>query len=138
MKSSGLPERVVFIARSLFGLALVVSLASALQAAPAPAPRLPTEELLVASAPEGKPGGRLTVALQAEPKILNPLLAIDQPSRDVIGRVSGDLIHIHALTQKAEPALAKSWTVSADGLKYRLNLRRGIRFSDGQPFDADD
>src|SRR5205814_1949079 len=33
---------------------------------------------------------------------------------------------------------AKSWKVSADGRHFTLTLRRGIRFSDGQPFDADD
>src|SRR5439155_6070470 len=32
----------------------------------------------------------------------------------------------------------KSWKVSSDGLKYTLQLRRGLRFSDGVPFDADD
>jgi peptide/nickel transport system substrate-binding protein len=34
--------------------------------------------------------------------------------------------------------LAKSWSVSKDGLTYTLHLRRGVRFSDGHPFDADD
>src|SRR6185436_19524469 len=47
-------------------------------------------------------------------------------------------VHINRFTQTTEPALAKSWTVSRDGLQYQLELRRGIRFSDGHPFDADD
>src|SRR5205814_8882533 len=68
----------------------------------------------------------------------NPVAAVDQASRDVIGRVSADLIHIDRQTQKTVPALARSWTVSADGRHYALELRRGLRFSDGQPFDADD
>jgi peptide/nickel transport system substrate-binding protein len=37
-----------------------------------------------------------------------------------------------------EPALAKSWKVSPNGLEYTLVLRQGIKFSDGQPLDADD
>ena len=49
-----------------------------------------------------------------------------------------DLIHINRATQKTEPALAKSWTVSKDGTQFTLKLRRGLRFSDGAPFDADD
>ena len=86
----------------------------------------------------GRPGGRLVVAQRAEAKTLNPAIAIDRPSREVIGRMQADLIHINRFTQRTEPALAKSWTVSRDGREYLLHLRRGIRFSDGQPFDADD
>src|SRR3954463_3208825 len=86
----------------------------------------------------GKAGGRLVVALRAEPKTLNPVTAVDQVSRDVIGRLSSDLIHIDRDTQKTVPALARSWSASADGRHYTLELRRGLRFSDGHPFDADD
>lgn len=101
-------------------------------------PLAPGEEVLTISSPPGQPGGRLVVALKAEPKTLNPVIAVDQPSREVIGRMIGDLIHINRATQLTEPALARSWKVSADGRRYTLRLRRGIRFSDGQPFTADD
>ncbi len=50
----------------------------------------------------------------------------------------GDLVHINRLSQQTEPALAKSWKVSQDGLRYTLKLRRGLRFSDGHPLDVDD
>jgi peptide/nickel transport system substrate-binding protein len=49
-----------------------------------------------------------------------------------------DLIHVNRETQRSEPALAKSWKVSPDGRRYTVTLRRGIQFSDGHPFDADD
>ena len=49
-----------------------------------------------------------------------------------------DLLHINRESQEIEPALAKSWDVSPDGLRYTLQLRRGLRFSDGHPVDADD
>ena len=35
-----------------------------------------------------------------------------------------------------EPQLAESWNVSEDGLTWTFNLRRGIRFHDGEPFNA--
>jgi peptide/nickel transport system substrate-binding protein len=86
----------------------------------------------------GRPGGTLVVAARAEPKTLNPVVALDGPSRDVIWRTHADLVHINRGTQRTEPALARSWTVSRDGQHYVLQLRRGVRFSDGAPFDADD
>lgn len=36
------------------------------------------------------------------------------------------------------PHLAKSWTVSDDQRVYTFTLRKGVRWSDGQPFTADD
>lgn len=86
----------------------------------------------------GHYGGHLTIGQRAEPKTLNPVIATDAISREVIGRLSADLIEINRATQKTEPALAKSWKASQDGRTFTLQLRRGLRFSDGHPFDADD
>lgn len=36
------------------------------------------------------------------------------------------------------PALATSWTHSADGLHWDVQLRHGVTWSDGRPFTADD
>jgi len=86
----------------------------------------------------GQAGGWLVVALRSEPKTLNPILSIDATSREVIGAMNADLVHINRGTQRTEPALAKSWSISPDGRKYTLQLRRGVKFSDGVPFTADD
>jgi peptide/nickel transport system substrate-binding protein len=97
------------------------------------------EELQTSTGEAGQYGGRLVVSQRAEAKTLNAVTGIDQrPSREVIFRMHADLIHINRVTQRTEPALAKSWTVSKDGRQYTIHLRRGIRFSDGQPFNADD
>jgi len=96
------------------------------------------EELLTTDAEIGRAGGGLVVAQRVEPKTLNPVMALDNPSRDVIWRMMADLVHINRQSQQTEPALAKAWTISPDGRRYTLTLRRGIRFSDGHPFDADD
>jgi peptide/nickel transport system substrate-binding protein len=98
----------------------------------------PSEEFLSLPGEIGRSGGRLVVSLRAEPKTLNPLIAGDAPSRQAIGAMQADLIHINRATQLTEPALAKSWTVSKDGLLYTIKLRQGIRFSDGHSLDADD
>ena len=36
-----------------------------------------------------------------------------------------------------EPALAEKWSVSDDGLTYTFNLRKGVKFHDGTPFNAE-
>jgi peptide/nickel transport system substrate-binding protein len=107
-------------------------------ASPSPQPPQRGEELLITNNEVGHYGGTLTVAQRSEPKTLNPVTAADAPSREVIGELNADLIHINRASQKIEPALAKSWTVSKDGRVFTLKLRRGLRFSDGHAFDADD
>ena len=96
------------------------------------------EELLMLPGEVGRSGGRLVVSLRGEPKTLNPLIAADSRSREVIGVMQADLVHINRATQLTEPALAKSWKISPDGLTYTLVLRQGLKFSDGQSLDADD
>jgi peptide/nickel transport system substrate-binding protein len=96
------------------------------------------EELMVVESAPGHAGGRVVVGLRSEPKTLNPVLAADDTSRDVIRCLTADLIHINRESLKSEPALAKSWDVSHDGRQYTLHLRQGLRFSDGHPLDADD
>jgi len=96
------------------------------------------EELLALSGEAGSSGGRMVVSLRAEPKTLNPVVATDAPSQEVIGTMQADLVHINRATHLTEPALAKSWKVSSDGLDYTLTLRQGLRFSDGEPLDAED
>lgn len=86
----------------------------------------------------GRYGGRLVISQRAEPKTLNPAVDLDISSREIIGLLHADLIHINRSTQETEPGLASSWRVSPDGRQYTLHLRRGVLFSDGQPFDADD
>jgi len=123
----------------LAGLSVALALLVAMSApghASQPAPV--AVDRLVSRAEVGRPGGQLVVILRAEPRTLNPVVAIDGPSKDVVGRTMADLIHINAETQQTEPALARSWTVSPDGRRFTLSLRRGVRFSNGDAFDADD
>lgn len=122
----------------LFALLFVLAASFSLPIAASPPQKSSKEELLVLPGEIGRPGGRLVVALRAEPKTLNPLISADSPSREVIGAMQADLVHINRATQMSEPALAKSWKISPDGLQYTLVLRRGLKFSDGSPMDADD
>lgn len=111
---------------------------SALTSVVSARPDLQKPEVLKTSGEIGQYGGKLVVAQRAEPKTINPVMAIDSPSREVIGRMTADLIHINRQTHRTEAALARSWTASPDGKSYTVHLRRGLKFSDGHPFDADD
>jgi peptide/nickel transport system substrate-binding protein len=131
------PHRAVSPGRLRFCEMVVASVAFLGLAALA-VPQSSTPEALIVPGEAGVRGGRLVVSLRAEPKTLNPLTAVDAPSREVIGVMQADLVHINRATQLTEAALAKSWKISPDGLQYRLTLRKGLCFSDGQPLDADD
>jgi peptide/nickel transport system substrate-binding protein len=124
--------------RYLFRLAIVWLFAGLCSAASIPHSPQHGEEIQITSSPLGNYGGSLVVAQRSEPKTLNPVTAADAPSREVIGRMMADLIHINRASQQTEPALAKSWTASKDGRVFTLKLRRGVRFSNGQPFTSDD
>ena len=87
---------------------------------------------------QGQSGGRLVVGITAAPRSFNWVIANDSASRQVTYQLMGDLIHLNRATQQMEPALAKSWQVSKDGLVYTMHLREGVQFSDGHPFGADD
>ena len=98
----------------------------------------PGSEALVSKNNPGRQGGTLVVSLRSEPKTLNPVVSNDLTSREVIGQMTADLLHVNRYSQHSEPAIAKSWDLSKDGLRYTLHLRGGLKFSDGVPFDADD
>jgi peptide/nickel transport system substrate-binding protein len=132
------PKRICSLRRALSRLALVLAVFIFNPAASFSQRNAFGEELLVLPGEIGRSGGRLVVSLRAEPKTLNPLISADAPSREVIGAMQADLVHINRATQLTEPALAKSWKISPDGLQYTLTLRRGLKFSDGSPMDADD
>ena len=94
----------------------------------------------LATAEPGVRGGRLVFLQIGEPRTFNPMSAFasQEATHEVVFRMHADLVHINRETQKTEPALAESWTELPGGRGFRLKLRRGVRFSDGQPFDADD
>lgn len=59
---------------------------------------------------------------------------------NVIGwRIGGSgLVHWSPLGDPIRPHIAKSWEVSEDRREWTFNLRKGVRWSDGHPFTADD
>ena len=83
-------------------------------------------------------GAGVTLSMRAEPRTFNPVVAIDNPSRELARFAHADLVHINRETLRTEAALAESWKVARDGKRIDVRLRRGLRFSDGAPFTAAD
>ena len=87
----------------------------------------------------GKPTDKpLVVRLAGDPKTLNPALVQETTSSAVIGDLFSGLVKIDPKTLKVEPDLATSWEHSEDGKIWTFHLRKGVRWSDGKPFTADD
>lgn len=51
-------------------------------------------------------------------------------------QVLENLVMFGKNSMDVEPQLAESWTVSEDGLTWTFNLRKGVKFHDGTPFNA--
>jgi peptide/nickel transport system substrate-binding protein len=93
---------------------------------------------LVARCEPGQPGGRVVIATIADPKTFNPITANETSSTDIIMKLFSGLVWIDAPTQEIYPSLAESWSVEPDNKTWTFHLRKGVRWSDGQPFTADD
>ncbi|NOY64719.1 MAG: peptide-binding protein [Nitrospirae bacterium] len=88
---------------------------------------------------ESKPayGDTLVVGSIGEPSILVPMLAGDSASHDVAGLIFNGLVKYDTdLTLIGD--LAESWDISQDGRVITFHLRKGVRWTDGVEFTADD
>ncbi len=72
-----------------------------------------------------------------EPQSLDPARIWDDISAFYIHNIFDTLVRYDPQTMRIEPSLAVSWETSMDGLTWTFNLRKGVRFQDGTPFDAD-
>jgi peptide/nickel transport system substrate-binding protein len=69
---------------------------------------------------------------------LNPLLIeFNAVDRDITSLIFEGLTRTNSYGE-AEPALAKSWVISSDGLEYIVELRQDVLWQDGIPFTAAD
>ncbi len=81
---------------------------------------------------------RVTLAMVLEPTGLDPTIA---PAAAI-----GEIVHYNVLEGLAKinvdgsvtPLLAESWTMEPDGKSYTFKLKKGVKFHDGEAFDASD
>ncbi len=81
---------------------------------------------------------RVTLAMVLEPPGMDPTIA---PAAAI-----GEIVHYNVLEGLTKinldgtvtPLLAESWTMDPDGKSYTFRLRKGVKFHDGEAFDASD
>jgi len=126
---------------ALPGIVLMMSTGCGGNAHPAgPDVRLTTEDMAdyFKTKAIGKPGGRFIDVTYGDPKTFNPLISNETSSSDHLALVFNTLVNRNPESTKFEPALAESWRSSPDGKVWTFKLRKGVRWSDGQPFTASD
>jgi len=87
---------------------------------------------------EGKEGGEIRFVLSSDPRTLNPALAQETSSTAVLSDLFTGLTKTDLKTMRVVPDLAEGWEEKEDGRLYIFYLRRGVRWSDGEPFTAED
>jgi len=80
----------------------------------------------------------ITVGMQLEPPNLDPTAGAAAAIDEVVYANVFEGLTRFAADGSVIPALAKSWTISDDGLTYTFALNTGITFHDGSAFDAED
>ena len=93
---------------------------------------------LIAHGEPGQTGGRLVIAHAASPNTFNPLFSNNTASDAIVRLLFSSLVNLDMATQEPGPGLAESWSVALDQKTWTFKLRRGVRWSDGQPVTADD
>jgi peptide/nickel transport system substrate-binding protein len=95
--------------------------------------------LCVAGAAHAQPSKTsVTLAMVLEPPGMDPTIA---PAAAI-----GEIVHYNVLEGLTKinvdgsvtPLLAESWTMEPDGRSYTFKLRKGVKYQDGEAFDAAD
>jgi len=119
-------------------LALLAACSPPPEPPPASLPPPADIELPTSDLPAGQFGGRLILNQLADPKTFNPIIAEDAASGALTGILFPGLTTTDPVTLEPIPDLAHSWDISPDQKTFTFHLRRGLTWSDGHPFTADD
>ena len=82
-----------------------------------------------------KKGGIIVEAMGTEPTNLDSFKARRQPELRILHLIFEPLVVINP-SFKIDPLLAESWKTSKDAKTWTFVLKKGIKFHNGEPFDA--
>jgi peptide/nickel transport system substrate-binding protein len=78
----------------------------------------------------------LVFGTAAEPTSLDGAVVSDGESLRIIDQITEGLVGLKPGTTTIQPELARSWKATNAGRVWTFNLRRGVTFHDGTPFNA--
>ncbi|APZ41863.1 ABC transporter substrate-binding protein [Acidihalobacter ferrooxydans] len=82
------------------------------------------------------PSNTLIVGQSAAVKSLDPATVTSASDYRIDENIYQGLVGFKSGTLTPAPSLATRWTIGDKGLTYTFHLRRGVRFQDGTPFNA--
>ncbi|MDN3954841.1 ABC transporter substrate-binding protein [Sporolactobacillus laevolacticus] len=85
---------------------------------------------------KSKDGGSITLAVPADPLVLNPNYASDRVTLTIQQALFAPLFYING--RNVTPALAEKLTVSKDQKTYELTLKKNLKWHDGKALTAKD
>lgn len=87
----------------------------------------------------GAEGGDSTFTFGAAgaPEVLDPFYASDGETFRITRQMFEGLVEVKPGSAELGPGLAESWEPSKDGKTWTFTLREGVKFTDGETFDAD-
>lgn len=91
---------------------------------------------MAGAAEEPQRGGVVTMAIGSDPTNINPNLSSNYPNQLLGCMIYQGLVQV-SMDSKILPLLAKSWTISPDGLVYSFDLVQA-KWHDGKPFTSED
>jgi peptide/nickel transport system substrate-binding protein len=134
--TSGIRRRAgVLLAAATAAVAMVAC--APVQQAAAPSATPATDSFGTPADPAAiQEGGTLTIALSAEPDMLDPTLSRSLYSRYVFHTMCEKLYDIDQDTNIVPQLATALPEISADGLTVTIPVREGVRFADGTTMDA--
>ena len=79
----------------------------------------------------------ITFGAAGAPELFDPFYATDGETFRVTRQMMEGLVGIKPGTADIEPELATSWEASPDGKEWTFKLREGVKFWDGEAFNAE-